>query len=375
MPLNKYPRAPLQHSGFLRVTGNSSIYYEQRGNPSGPAVVFIHGGPGGLSCPEDSQWFDPDYYNIILYDQRGTGQSRPSISNMDTEPQQFSTLTIDDMTADLDKLRISLEIDKWLLFGGSWGSTLSLYYAANYPKHVAGLIIYGIFLNTPEEMSQYFDSRIIKERFSVLGEQALQVLFAYAKSRGYSISPDKPQQFVDTYYKLCIGNDMTAQYLWTAFERFNDEPTDESLRRLRDVPEIINPSDRTHAVFETTLFRYAYHGFNLLDERLLTRLKDIDIRILQGRNDTEAPPIFAQQLIDALRKIKPDLWYHFIDGKHAADSSVALTDALLDCTNAFKHVPPPKIKQAHARVSTMGQFSKSVKQEQILQSGPTPGLN
>ncbi|MGQ3888882.1 alpha/beta fold hydrolase [Legionella sp. CNM-1927-20] len=336
--LDKYPVAKIHCFGFIEVTKDTFIYYEQRGNPNGPAVVYNHGGPGGASAPKCSQWFDPDYYNIILYDQRGTGQSKPSVGNQTAHPKQFGSLTIDDMAQDLDKLRQALNIKQWLVFGGSWGSTLSLYYAAKYPQYVTGLIIYGIFLNTIEEMDVYFNEKLFKERFPELGAEAFDILVSYAHLKGLLIDPNSSQSFVEAYYQLCVNeNDLGAQYLWTMFEDFNDNPTKEALENLRNIPEKIEPIDKTLAVFESTLFRLAYKGLNLLSDELLVNLKKIDVRIVQGAADTEAPPIFAQKLIDALLKIKPDLWYRFVDGKHDPNSSYELVQTLINCTDAFKN--------------------------------------
>ncbi|WP_131781272.1 alpha/beta fold hydrolase [Legionella gresilensis] len=338
--LDKYPIADLHSSGFIEVTKDNFIYYEQRGNPNGPAVVYNHGGPGGACAPKCSQWFDPKHYNIILYDQRGTGQSKPSVANQTAHPKQFSDLTIDDMAQDLDKLRQSLNIKQWLVFGGSWGSTLSLYYAAKYPQHITGLIIYGIFLNTIEEMDVYYNEKLFKERFPELGPEAFDILVSYARLKGFNVDTNSSQSFVETYYQLCVNeNDSAAQYLWTAFEDFNDNPSKETLENLRTIPEKIEPIERTLAVFESTLFRQAYKGLNLLSEALLVNLKNIDMRIVQGAEDTEAPPIFAQKLIDALLTIKPNLWYRFVDGKHDPNSSNELVQTLINCTDDFKNKP------------------------------------
>ncbi|WP_419419016.1 alpha/beta fold hydrolase [Legionella sp. D16C41] len=349
---NKYPIGKLNASGLIEVAKDTFIYYEQRGNPKGPAVVYNHGGPGGASRPQCSQWFDPDYYNIILYDQRGTGQSQPSVGKQTAEPKQFGELTIADMAQDLDTLRRALNIKQWLVFGGSWGSTLSLYYATQYPQYVTGLIIYGIFLNTMAEMDVYYNETLFKERFPGLGEEAFSLLLSYANIKGQKIDPNSSQSFVEAYYQLCVNeNDSKAQYLWTMFEGFNDNPTEESLKNLKNIPEEIEPITRTLAVFESTLFRLAYSDLNLLSAELLINLQNIDIRIVQGMDDTEAPPIFAQKLVDALLKIKPDLWYRFVDGKHDPNSSDKLVQTLLECTNDFKS----KTNLANAR-----QFLNSV---------------
>lgn len=340
-----YPIGLLYTSGYIEVEENTFIYFEQRGNPNGPAVICNHGGPGGASRAEMSCWFDPEYYNIILYDQRGTGKSKPSVETPSTDPKQFKDLSVDDMVGDLEKLRQRLNVEQWLVFGGSWGSTLSLYYAEKHPDHVLGLIIFGIFLNTLKEMRIYYQAKEIEERFPILGTKAFNILFVYAKTQGLEIDPDSAESFMKAYYELCVErNDSTAHYLWTAYERFNDAPNEDSLTLLQQIPEVTIPSDRTHAVFENILFKWAFNGFNVLDNILLENLKTINIRIIQGVGDTEAPPIFAQELIDALLKIKLDLWYRFIDGRHSPNSSEVLIETLLDCTDSFKILNTPNYK-------------------------------
>ncbi|WP_165485176.1 alpha/beta fold hydrolase [Legionella rowbothamii] len=356
--LQKYKVSTLHSSGWISVSETASIYYEQYGNPQGPSVVYNHGGPGGFSQPDNSQWFDPDYYNIIIYDQRGTGKSKPSVMEANTEPKQFSGLTIMDMVEDLEVLRKFLGISQWLLFGGSWGSTLSLSYALKYPKQVTGLILYGIFLNQPLEMNQYYDIDVIKERFPELGETALKILFNYACLQGKNDALNSPEQLIEAYYQLCVEqNDVIAQYLWTSFEWFNDDPSLKAVETMQQIPLILDPSIRTHAVFESLLFREAYDGFNLLDEKLLYRLKDIDIRIVQGNSDTEAPPIFAEKLVNVLKKLNANVCYQLIEGKHSAESSTAMTTALLECTNSFKQVITSDIQCEKSSLIKLSLFS------------------
>lgn len=334
-----YPVAKTFSSGQLKVSKTDSIYYEQRGNPTGPTVVYVHGGPGGASHPENSQWFDPAYYRIVLYDQRGTGKSIPSVMNSNVKASVFKNLTIEAMVDDLEKLRKHLHVSQWIIFGGSWGSTLSLAYSEKYPNHVAGLILYGIFLNQPAEMDEYYNLGTIKKRFPTLGEQAFNVLYHYANTKGYKTDATSAQSFVNNYYDLCvIQDDPIAQYLWSEFENFNDTPNQQSLNILYKRPNQnqLDPSDRSHAIFETIVFRYAYQGFNVLDPTLLAKLKKINIHIIQGLEDTEAPPVYAKKLVSELLKVKPDLNYKFVDGKHNGYSSNNMTAALLESINSFK---------------------------------------
>ena len=130
--------------GHLKVDDVHEVYYEQSGNPNGAPVVFVHGGPG-CGCGDKSKRFlDPSFYRIVTIDQRGCGKSKPFLELKDNNTQNLAK--------DMEKIREYLKIDKWLVYGGSWGTTLSLYYAENYPQSVVGLILRGIFLGRDEDI-------------------------------------------------------------------------------------------------------------------------------------------------------------------------------------------------------------------------------
>ena len=135
-------------SGFLQ-RDKHEIYYEQCGNIDGQSLLFLHGGPGAGIAPAHRRLFDPKRFHVVLFDQRGCGQSRPHASLDDNQT--------DALIGDIDALRASLNIDKFVLFGGSWGSTLALAYAIAYPEHVAGLILRGIFLGTRAEVDWFLN--------------------------------------------------------------------------------------------------------------------------------------------------------------------------------------------------------------------------
>jgi proline iminopeptidase len=122
----------------LAVTGLHTLYGEECGNPAGLPVVFLHGGPGAGCEPYHRRFFNPQGYRIILFDQRGAGRSTPHA--------ELTANTTADLVADLERIRVHLQIDRWLVFGGSWGSTLALVYAETHPERVLGLILRGIFL-------------------------------------------------------------------------------------------------------------------------------------------------------------------------------------------------------------------------------------
>jgi len=133
-----YPALEPYTTGMLKVSDRHELYYEESGNPQGRPVVFLHGGPGGGSDPKQRRFFHPDKYRIILFDQRGCGKSTPYASLEDN--------TTWDLVADTEKLRLHLGIEKWQVFGGSWGSTLALAYAEKHPEACTELVLRGIFL-------------------------------------------------------------------------------------------------------------------------------------------------------------------------------------------------------------------------------------
>lgn len=143
-----YPAIEPFASGRLDVAGGHQIYWEQSGNPEGKPAVFLHGGPGGGTDPKHRCFFDPSAYRIVLFDQRGCGQSRPHAS--------LEHNTTWDLVADIEALRERLGIERWLVFGGSWGSTLGIAYAEKHPDRVTELVLRGIFMFTREEMDWFY---------------------------------------------------------------------------------------------------------------------------------------------------------------------------------------------------------------------------
>ena len=139
-----YPEIKPFNDFFLDVTGNHSIYVEECGNPEGIPLIFIHGGPGAGCSADDRRFFNPDKYRIILFDQRGCGRSKPLAS--------IQNNTTTDLINDIESIKRQLNIEKWIVFGGSWGSTLSIVYAENFADSVSALVLRGIFLATAEEI-------------------------------------------------------------------------------------------------------------------------------------------------------------------------------------------------------------------------------
>lgn len=143
-----YPEIEPFDSGFLSVSPLHTLYYEQSGNPNGKPVVFLHGGPGGGTNPKCRRFFDPDVYRIVLFDQRGCGKSTPHAELVDN--------TTWDLVADIERVREHLRIDRWQVFGGSWGSTLALAYAQTHPDKVSELVLRGIFMLRRWELEWFY---------------------------------------------------------------------------------------------------------------------------------------------------------------------------------------------------------------------------
>lgn len=143
-----YPEIEPFCTGYLDVEGGHSIYFEESGNPKGKPVVFLHGGPGGGTSPSYRRFFNPDRYRIILFDQRGCGKSKPFAS--------LENNTTWDLVSDIEALREHFGIDKWMVFGGSWGSTLALTYAEAHPERVTELVLRGIFMGRKKELAWFY---------------------------------------------------------------------------------------------------------------------------------------------------------------------------------------------------------------------------
>jgi proline iminopeptidase len=196
-----YPPVEPHHSGHLD-RGGHSIYYEVSGNPQGKPVVFVHGGPGGGSSPNQRRYFDPQRYRIVLFDQRGCGQSRPHASLDDN--------TTWHLAEDMEALREHLEIERWMVFGGSWGSTLSLVYAISHPDRVTELVLRGIFLMRSWELSWFY-------------QQGTSRFFPDAWEKFLEPIPESERDdLIPAYYRRLTGDDeeqrLEAARAWSVWE-------------------------------------------------------------------------------------------------------------------------------------------------------------
>ena len=273
-----YPEIEPFNSGRLQVSALHELYYEQSGNPDGKPVVFLHGGPGAGSGPNGRRFFDPARYRIILFDQRGCGRSTPHA--------ELSENTTWDLVADIERLREHLSIDRWQVFGGSWGSTLALAYAEAHPARVTELVLRGIFMLRRSELEWFY-------------QKGADALFPDAWDTYLAAIPEVERgDLMSAYYRRLTSSDRATQLAaakaWSVWEG--------STSFLLQNPAHIDGS--AEDAFALAFARIECHyfvngGFFEHDDQLLRnahQLKDIPAVIVQGRYDVVCPARSAWDL-------------------------------------------------------------------------------
>jgi proline iminopeptidase len=266
-----YPEIEPFNSGTLAVSPLHTLYYEESGNPNGKPVVFLHGGPGGGTNPKCRRFFDPAIYRIVLFDQRGCGKSTPHAELTDN--------TTWDLVADIERIRMHLSIDRWQVFGGSWGSTLALAYAQTHPDKVTELVLRGIFLLRRSELEWFY-------------QQGCNALYADAWETYRDAIPEVERaDMMSAYYRRLTSPDAAARVAaaraWSVWEGATS----------------FLWQDRTHIAssgedeFALAFARIECHyfvngGFLEHDDQLLRnveRIRHIPAVIVQGRYDVVCP--------------------------------------------------------------------------------------
>ena len=309
-----YPEIEPYESGMLDVGDGHNLYWELSGNPDGKPVVFLHGGPGGGSSPDHRRQFNPEKYKILVFDQRGCGKSTPYAS--------LDHNTTWDLVDDIEKLRTEVsKVDKWQVFGGSWGSTLALAYAEKYPDRVTELVLRGIFLFGQSEID-----------------------WMYKPGGASCIYPDKFEEFVgfipeaergdlvEAYRKRLTSDDpavqLAAAQAWSKWE--GDIVT---LLPSPDTIEHFTEPKVAVAVARIENHYMANRGWlgetQLLDDAV--KLKGIKGVIVQGRHDSCTPPIAAWKLKQAWPEVELNI---VADGGHLF-SEPGVTDGLVRATDKF----------------------------------------
>lgn len=316
----KYPQGKANASGHLAVSGNPKheMYWEEYGNPKGEPVLVVHGGPGGACDPSYARFFDPKRYRIVLFDQRGCGKSRPSASDADPKPA-LTANTTDDLIGDMVKLRAHLGIKgKAHLFGGSWGSTLSLAYAVKHPDTVASLNLRGIFLCRKPDIDFFYQGNAAEYDKNPRGLDipgTYQVFPEPWKAFVETIPPEKRGDMVKAYAEIFAAEPKTqsqrdyqdkAAIAWSVWE---GSTSNLSLGKV-DLDKYADPEfAKAFAKIENHYFMNG--GFlggsgekNRENNYLIENapiLKDIPISIVHGRYDQVCPLNQAEALVDALK--------------------------------------------------------------------------
>jgi proline iminopeptidase len=276
-----FPEIGPFETGYLPLSDNHVMYWEQAGNPRGRPVLFLHGGPGAGAGAVHRRFFDPDFWRIILFDQRGAGRSRPLGSLEHNTTQR--------LVGDIEVLRRHLGLERWLLFGGSWGSTLALAYAQAHPTRVIGCVLRGVFLGRRQEVAWFL--------------HGLAAIFpdAHASFLGH-LPPDEQHDLLGSYLRRLTDPDpaihLPAARAWSVYEG--------SCSTLLPSPETVSSfaQDRTALGLARIEAHYFAHDLFLQQEGLLGgmhRISHIPAEIVQGRYDMICPPCTAFDLAAAWR--------------------------------------------------------------------------
>lgn len=263
---------------FLQVSDTHQLYVEQCGNPNGVPVVFLHGGPGSGCNPGQRRFFDPDHYRIVLFDQRGCGRSLPAGETQENTTQH--------LVEDIEHIRRDLNITRWHVFGGSWGSTLALAYAVSHPENIISLTLRGIFLSRPQELAWFLG------QVQLFYPEAWQTLTA-------DVPDTQHHEVLEVYASSIFSDDPTlsipAAIRWNAFES-----SIMSLVPKADTSEVNGEVELARARIQ---IHYIKHGCFVDGDALLKQaeqLKHIPTCIVQGRYDMVCPPQTAWALAQAM---------------------------------------------------------------------------
>jgi proline iminopeptidase len=300
--------------GMLKVSPVHSLYYEQCGNPEGRPVVFLHGGPGGGLIANYRRYFDPKAYRIVLFDQRGSGQSIPHAS--------LEENTTWHLVADIERLREHLGIEKWMVFGGSWGSTLALAYAQTHPEHVSSMVLRGIFLCRPREIDwfyQYGASAI----FPDVWEEFLRV-----------IPEDERGNMLEAYYGRLTSEDeavrLEAARAWSIWEG--------STSKLIPDQGLIDSFSDPHKALSLARIEAHYfrnNSFFETDNHLIEnvgRIRYIPCVIVQGRYDVVCPAESAWEL----HRAWPEAELIIVADAGHSITEPGIVSALVEATDRFR---------------------------------------
>ena len=308
-----YPAFEPYETGMLEVGDGHSLYWELSGNPDGKPAVFLHGGPGGGSSPKHRRQFNPDRYKILVFDQRGCGKSTPFAS--------LEANTTWHLVEDIEKLRTEVaKVDKWQVFGGSWGSTLSLCYAQAYPERVTELVLRGIFLFHQNELDWLY-------------RYGASELFPEGWDDFIGLVPkDERGDLVAAYRRRLTAEDADTQLkaakAWSTWEGL-------TVTLLPDAKMLAEFTEDSRAIAIARIENHYMANKGWLEEGQLLKgaekLRGIPGIIVQGRHDNCTPPSAAWKL----KKAWPEVELQIVpDGGHLY-SEPGITDGLVRATDRF----------------------------------------
>jgi len=308
-----YPVIEPYETGMLDVGDGHTVYYERVGKPGGKPAVIVHGGPGG-GCPDDYRRLcDPEVYDTLLFDQRGCGRSTPHA--------ELEANTTWHLVADMERLRELGGAEKWLVFGGSWGSTLSLAYAETHPERVSGLVVRGIYTLTKSEMNWYY-------------QHGVPDMFPDKYERLQAQIPEEDRgDMLGAYYRILTGEDedakLEAAKAWSIWEG-------ETITLLPDEYTSTKFLDGHFALaFARIETHYFVHGGWMEEGQLIRdahKLHGIPGVIVHGRYDMPCPARTAY----ALHKAWPEADLHIVEGAGHAFSEPGILDQLIRATDRFR---------------------------------------
>lgn len=308
-----YPPIEPYHTGTLPVSDLHTLYFEQVGNPDGKPIVFLHGGPGGGCLPLHRQYFDPQKWRIVLFDQRGCGRSTPHA--------ELAQNTTWDLVSDIERLRSHLQIEQWMVFGGSWGSTLALAYSQTHPDRCKGLILRGIFMLRDKELQWFY-----QEGASNLFPDAWE---AYLEP----IPPDERHDLIRAYYQRLTDPDrevrLRAARAWAVWEASTSKLIPDA-----GLQQVFGQDEFADAFARIECHYFMNRGFIESEDQLLKncdRIRHLPIVIVQGRYDVVCPMISAWELHQAL----PEAEFIVVPDAGHSMTEPGIRKTLIEATDRF----------------------------------------
>jgi proline iminopeptidase len=313
-----YPEIEPYEQEFLEVGDGNSIYWETCGNPHGKPAVVLHGGPGSGCVPWHRRLFDPNAYRLVLFDQRNCGHSTPHASALDTDLKSNTTAHL---IADIEQLRQHLNIDRWLVFGGSWGSNLALAYAVSYPERVTDMILFGVTTGRHKEIDWLFRG-------------AVSIFFPEQWDRQRMALPiaERDGDILGAYYRRLNDPDLAVRQQAAAAWCLWESATLSWPPSTRLSPRFIDP--RYALAFARIVTRYQYHNAFLEDGILLReadKLAGIPGIMVNGRFDFQAPIGNAWEL----KRVWPRAELVIVDNAGHSPDIADTTQELIRATDRF----------------------------------------